>query len=141
MLFVLYCHFAMLGPRPYPSFTEFFVTLHLNFLLAPACYVLFFGLAIGSSAVGKVLSARVPVYLGTISYSIYLGHAVALSFAYVGPDHPNKGLGVAACLALTIAMASGTYLLVEWPGRKLLRQALVRLVLRSRAVPAPGGAS
>ncbi len=59
------------------SFAAFIVSLHMNFLLAPPCYLLIFSLALGGSAISRALAARIPRFLGDISYSTYLSHMMA----------------------------------------------------------------
>ena len=55
ILFVLFRYFG--GANPWlaagnRSFAAFIVSLHMNFLFAPACYAVIFALAIGGSAIG-----------------------------------------------------------------------------------------
>jgi peptidoglycan/LPS O-acetylase OafA/YrhL len=61
-------------------FLSYFVSLHMNFLLAPLCYLLIFSLAYGKSTLSRILSTSTVVLLGEISYSTYLGHPLAQSF-------------------------------------------------------------
>jgi peptidoglycan/LPS O-acetylase OafA/YrhL len=69
-----------LAPRDH-GFQSFFVSLHMNFLLAPFCYLLIFSLAYGRSTLSRILSSAAVVFLGEISFSTYLGHPLAQSFA------------------------------------------------------------
>lgn len=83
-LFVL--AFQHLGPvEPWLSahnhrFFSFFVSLHMNFMIVPFCYVLIFALAYGRSMLSQFLSCSFVVLLGEISYSTYLGHPLAQRF-------------------------------------------------------------
>jgi peptidoglycan/LPS O-acetylase OafA/YrhL len=64
-----------------------------------------------------VLSTRVAVWFGLISYPLYLWHWPLLSFArVVGSEVPNRAIRVAA-VALAIVLAWLTYVLVERPVR------------------------
>lgn len=142
-LFILFCWYSPIdGGRwlasSVPALGQFFMTLHLNFLLAPGCYILYFGLAIGSSMVGKVMSTRVLVYLGIISYSIYLIHP--LFAGRVMPDTQNKGLALLIAVGVLVAWSTATYLLIERPGRKYFRVGLRWLLRRRRPVAAAGSA-
>lgn len=78
--------FQHLGPvEPWLSphnhrLLSFFVSLHMNFMIAPLCYVLIFALAYGRSTLSQFLSCGFVVLLGEISYSTYLGHPLAQRF-------------------------------------------------------------
>jgi peptidoglycan/LPS O-acetylase OafA/YrhL len=112
------------------SFTAFLVSLHMNFLLAPACYVLIFALALGGSAAGRALGARIPRLLGDVSYSTYLSHMLAervlvhlrLEISAVLPH-------LIAIFAVIYALSWLLYRIVEVPAKRLLRQILSRPVL------------
>jgi peptidoglycan/LPS O-acetylase OafA/YrhL len=110
----------------------FVATLHLNFLFAPACYVLFFALASGRSTVERALSWRPVVLLGVISYSIYLGHTLA---PHVEPGHEVRG--VLYSVGFTLVLATLTYVLIEAPGRRWLRRVLTRGRQRQRDLVQP----
>jgi peptidoglycan/LPS O-acetylase OafA/YrhL len=107
----------------------FVVYLHLNFLFAPACYVLLFALSVGRSTVGRALSWRPVVLLGVISYSIYLGHTLA---PHTQPGHEVGG--VLYGVGFTLVIATSTYLLIEAPGRRWGRWILTRAFSRQRAL-------
>ena len=75
-------------------------------------------------AIRRFLSARVMVWLGLISYGIYLWHEAWLTiylrwvgFAYGGNDRLLQFLGVT--LALTIPTAALSYYLIERPALRL----------------------
>jgi len=100
--------------------------------------LLFSALVAPTDIFGKLLSTKVMVYLGEISYSIYMWHMVVWIFL-------RRGLGVvlhvqvgprlwliALGLLLTLAVSSLSYHFVEEPGRKAIRK--LRWV---RSVPAP----
>ena len=66
---------------------------------------------------------RVLVYLGTISYSVYLMHAVVLLF----PNPPLPDVpAFAVLLAITLVSASLTYRFIEKPGQLVGRKVIAR---------------
>lgn len=108
----------------------FLVVLHLNFLLAPFCYLLMLGLALGPSSINRVLSAPAMVLLGEISYSIYLGHPLAQSFVSRAWAHlpglarailPEPTVVVVKLIAIVL-LAFALYVTVEKPGKRWLRR-------------------
>jgi peptidoglycan/LPS O-acetylase OafA/YrhL len=93
---------------------------------------------IGSQAdsiTNRLLSGRVIIYVGTISYSLYLFHFLAPSIAHVRSFDaytPTAALfhasHFAASFALAILLATGVYRLVEVPGRRFLRAMADKLL-------------
>jgi peptidoglycan/LPS O-acetylase OafA/YrhL len=75
----------------------------------------------GSSALGRVLSLAPVVWLGKISYSLYLWHyPVFVALGMVRSDGPvsTGPLTRLAALALSLILASCSYYLVERPFRR-----------------------
>ena len=72
-----------------------------------------------SSAVGNFLSFPILVWLGAISYSLYLWHWPILAFLryYTGVENLSIGYGV-IFIVLTLLLASISYYLIENPMRK-----------------------
>ena len=66
----------------------------------------------------RVLSARVPVTLGLISYSAYLWHQPLFAFARIGRFDPPAAWQMAGLVALTFLLAWATWAVVEQPFRK-----------------------
>ena len=103
-----------------------------------------------SSVTNRLLSGRTIVYLGTISYSLYLFHFIVPGLASPGWfEHldlsvvPHYVGHILASLAVAIALATGIYRLVEVPGRRAIRVAADRLlgihgapIVRERRAPA-----
>jgi peptidoglycan/LPS O-acetylase OafA/YrhL len=91
--------------------------------------------ALVDSIVNRLLSGRAIVYVGTISYSLYLFHFVTPNFAFYG-EMPTFNLTAAAyhaahflmAFALAVMLATGIYRLVEVPGRRVIRAAADRLL-------------
>jgi peptidoglycan/LPS O-acetylase OafA/YrhL len=83
------------------------------------------------------LALRPLVYLGAISYPLYLIHqkigwAVLLQ---VEPQLPSVWLAIALAVFCSIAIASALHWLVEDPSRKVLRSAFARHRSRNRGGP------
>ncbi len=91
-----------------------------------ACLIIW---ATPQTFVGKVLSSRLLVGIGLISYSAYLWHQPLLAFArHRSMSEPS--IGVLVCLVLlALALASVTWKYIEMPCRN--RQGLTRPVLVS----------
>jgi peptidoglycan/LPS O-acetylase OafA/YrhL len=106
----------------------------------------------GARSDGRVirwLSARGIVYVGTVSYSLYLFHFAVPNLG-IGGDVFQKLTLVALLywlvtfatgVAFAIMLATGVYQLVEVPGRRLIRRGADRLLgisARSSVFPGPG---
>lgn len=103
------------------SAASFFATLHLNFLLAPFCYALLFSLAVGGSLLARLLSSGVMVLAGTISYSTYLGHPLAVMFireSAIGNLHHTTILKMIAIYVFSWMF----YTSLEVPAKTMLRR-------------------
>jgi peptidoglycan/LPS O-acetylase OafA/YrhL len=95
-----------------------------------------------NSVANRLLSGRGIVYLGTISYSLYLFHFVTPGIGFHGqvPDFDTFGkvyyvANYLIGLALAIMLATGVYRLVEVPGRRAIRAAADRLLGIRRIAP------
>jgi peptidoglycan/LPS O-acetylase OafA/YrhL len=127
----------------YPDINQFaafrFVNfLHKSFLMAPGCYLLMLGLALGPSSVERALSCRAMVFLGTISYSIYLLHPLVQEFAYVPPTAAHPLLSLALEFMMLFIFSAGSYAIIEKPAKEWLKEMsrrLKALVSDLRAVP------
>jgi peptidoglycan/LPS O-acetylase OafA/YrhL len=94
-----------------------------------------------NSVVNRLLSGRAIVYVGTISYSLYLFHFITPPIAlhsrsfdvFDSTAAAYHAVNFASSLALAIIFATGVYALVEVPGRKWIRVAADRLLGISRA--------
>src|SRR5258708_35033839 len=142
ILFVLFRYFG--GTNPWlsvgnHSFAAFLVSLHMNFLFAPACYAMIFALALGGSAIGTVLSSRVCCFFGDISYSTYLSHPNSdRLLMHTGLVVTATWAHLLVTLAIIYWVSWVLYSLVEVPAKRGLRQLLAprRLAL---ATPSGGG--
>jgi peptidoglycan/LPS O-acetylase OafA/YrhL len=114
------------------------VSLLGDTLLAPSAAIgtalLMMG-ALSSSPVNVLLTRPSLLYVGTISYSLYLFHFAMPAIAFHGefdrfglPAAIFYVLNFAVTFALTIMLATGLYQLVEVPGRRLIRAAADQLL-------------
>jgi peptidoglycan/LPS O-acetylase OafA/YrhL len=100
--------------------------------------------ASSDSITNRLLSGRVIVYVGTISYSLYLFHYVTPPLALHGRHFDSftptaagfHAINFAASLALAIIFSTGVYTLVEVPGRRWIR-AMADQLLGLRRAPSP----
>jgi peptidoglycan/LPS O-acetylase OafA/YrhL len=79
----------------------------------------------------RILGSGPIYFLGEISYSIYLGHFLFSSVAYriISTEWMKQGMfqeviGVSFVIAFVIGLSTGTYYLVERPGRDFLNSYL-----------------
>lgn len=112
------------------SGTWFLLPLAANFISAPAI-VLIMIFATQDNWPGRFLGSPPMVFVGTISYSIYIWCWSAFSlvgnFASEQPSalaYFNSCIRFAMCVLFTMVFAYGCYLLIENPSRKWLRNRL-----------------
>jgi len=101
---------------------DFIAFLHMTYLLVPGIVLMILALALGNCAAARFLAAAPLVFLGDISYSIYLGHTVAGALTPVGPDSAYPELKLFAGLAFVCFFAAGLYLCIEVPSKRMLRK-------------------
>jgi peptidoglycan/LPS O-acetylase OafA/YrhL len=77
----------------------------------------------------RILSSRVLVWIGLISYPLYLWHWPLLTFAQITSEHPNSGVMKFSILAVSVVLAWLTYRLVERPIRHGRRRRRICLAL------------
>jgi peptidoglycan/LPS O-acetylase OafA/YrhL len=103
-----------------------------NFIYAPVLAPLMVCLCRYDSGLSRLLSTRVAVFLGEISYSVYIWSffvMTMLSSYFVSAEesalaYVNSTVKALVTVALTVVFAYGSYLLIEAPSRRWLRQAL-----------------
>ncbi|HEY2446560.1 MAG TPA: acyltransferase family protein [Rhizomicrobium sp.] len=89
-----------------------------------------------STLTGKVLSARPLVWIGLISYSLYLWHWPVFVFAtYVGFTEPS-GIGSVTLISLSVVLAAISWRFVEQPLRRPLRSSSRRTAFAAAALVA-----
>jgi peptidoglycan/LPS O-acetylase OafA/YrhL len=98
-------------------------------------------LLLGDGPVQRVLRTRAAVFLGSISYGIYLVHLLCINA--VDRVLPPEGQGLAVALVafalailLTVLVASGLHAVVERPCLELARRWSRRIAGRSPVTPA-----
>lgn len=127
---ILICavHFLVLDPaRPWPILTSY----HMLYGYAVPVGLLLYCTARYRNAIIWVFSLPPIVWLGEISYSIYLSHIVVVAyFQHLGwMNAPSGGtlevwIHVLAATAATIAVSAVTYFVIEVPARVWLRRVL-----------------
>jgi len=99
---------------------------------------LLIGLCLQSATAHAVLTYRIPIYLGTISYSLYLLHMpIILAFEHVLYGRVNEWLLLTMAVVTALAIATVSYRYVEVPairlGKFLAARTTFRLALPSRS--------
>lgn len=69
------------------------------------------------SFLSELLSARLPVYLGMISYSLYMWHWPILSFVWYAHGSLPQGLPAVVLVAVIVAVAALSWRFIEQPFR------------------------
>jgi peptidoglycan/LPS O-acetylase OafA/YrhL len=110
-----YASQAFAGGGPFQVFAN------LWFLFAPGVLLMLLGLALGCRG-SRVLALAWPVFLGEISYSIYLTHPFVAAFAWVSPQTEHPWIGLAFDLFLACVMAFAFYMAIEMPAKRWLRE-------------------
>jgi peptidoglycan/LPS O-acetylase OafA/YrhL len=106
---------------------SFYDFIRPNLWNAPATIFLVFYVTRYESALRRLLSSRLVIAGGEASYSIYLMHLFVLSHFYQAPRElsVSSALEVMArisiYLLLTVAVAYGTYRVIEMPARLWIR--------------------
>jgi peptidoglycan/LPS O-acetylase OafA/YrhL len=79
--------------------------------------MLILGIALGGGAARLLFENRVVVFLGTISYSIYLWHFPIATWVAWNVDVARIGLGAYAAItiAATVAVSAASYYVAERP--------------------------
>ena len=111
-----------------------------NFLYAPGLAAFLVCICLSRGTLSQLLSSRVMVFLGEISYSVYVWSffvMTALAASYVSPQWSaeataNSVIKIFNIAALTTIFAYGSYLLIEVPSRRWLRAALGAVGARRR---------
>lgn len=76
-----------------------------------------------SVGIGKLLSFKLIVYVGLISYSLYLWHQPVFAYFRVTTDWAEGALTAGAMLFVTVVLAAISYRLIEQPFRRGLALA------------------
>jgi peptidoglycan/LPS O-acetylase OafA/YrhL len=93
------------------------------------------GAAVAGSLTSRALLRPVPLFLGRISYSLYIVHLIVLFYtAYALVGRVPVVVILAVAVVASVALASGCYMVVERPGMALGRHLAGR-ALRTGARP------
>jgi len=102
-------------------------------LMSPGAVVLVYVLARGGGPLTQVLAAPLMVWLGRISYSLYLTHFPVLSVlervlpvGIVPASDPARVAFLALHLAIALLVAAAAYYGIEEPGRRLLLRSTTK---------------
>lgn len=95
---------------------------------------LIFALAFGRGSVNTLISSPPVMFLGKISFSLYLTHSVLLlTISWLGIDQTSSALGSIAVfsgtLVFLLAIATFTYHAIEAPSHRLGREIIRRMRL------------
>jgi peptidoglycan/LPS O-acetylase OafA/YrhL len=93
-------------------------------------YIFGFGLIaslIANPTMFPILASRLCVWLGAISYSVYLLHGVVYAYIiqFAGPEFVKGFSGKLVLLPTVLTLAWVTYTALERPAQRLLRRALL----------------
>jgi peptidoglycan/LPS O-acetylase OafA/YrhL len=111
---ISYGVFAFSAATPFPGY-------HALYPCLGAALIIYSGMA-AEPLVGRALSAKPLVFVGLISYSLYLWHWVIIVFTKYYLGRPLAGLETVAVIVVAFVMASLTWQFVENPFRG--RQAI-----------------
>src|SRR5262249_4716222 len=75
----------------------------------------------GTSMVGRLLSFKPLVWIGLISYSLYLWHWPVIVFDHIGLFRPLDNAERAIIFTISLVLSVASYFLVERPFRALPR--------------------
>jgi peptidoglycan/LPS O-acetylase OafA/YrhL len=108
-----------------------------EYLLLPLIFLLLASLSYGNSFINALFANRFSVYLGKISYSLYMTHLLVRVIAdqalrYALP-HPPESLAIpvlGGVIVIMLVVASLGYHLVEEPARHWVRKKFVTIPLK-----------
>lgn len=109
---------GILGSAAILGYAEFLPkSVSMNTLLRPMNALLLLGLGLGGGWLARALSARPIVYLGKVSYAMYILHIPILWWAVSWPTFAVRYLYV----AFVVAVSCIVYALLEEPANRFLR--------------------
>jgi peptidoglycan/LPS O-acetylase OafA/YrhL len=141
---VLAAYFVMYSPITAFVVGHFQVPVMREWLVHVSSFPVFFLLvvvfAVGAGAASRILSTRVAVLLGEISYSVYLTHQVVYG-AYVRnwPQTDNEAdyMGFALCFLIILVLSLLMWISIELPCRTWVKNRLHRRTGSSPVLMAP----
>jgi peptidoglycan/LPS O-acetylase OafA/YrhL len=104
-----------------------------NMIFAPALAPLMLHLCLFPSSLSRLLSSRLLMFMGEISYSVYIWSFFVLTMLAASFHVPTwsplafaNGTFKVVVVGVTTVVAYGSYILIEAPARRWLRRALNR---------------
>ena len=131
---------TQIGLGMFPDTPSFQIDLfgHFLFGIASVCFVFPFCLDQGTSRIVKIFGSRVCVWLGTISYGLYLWHYLFLDGDFANTYLPYRigDMGLVTRLLVTIpgsiAIATVSYYLIERPLIRSLSRVLQKRKIQNQ---------
>jgi peptidoglycan/LPS O-acetylase OafA/YrhL len=114
-------------PEELPWSIRYFFHIGMNFRVAPLLALFMLTLSLHDTYRANrinILSSRYFVFLGEISLSLYLLHPIAIRLVPIAPGVPYLAFRIIVAIFFSIALAVGTYQLIEVPARRWIRQWL-----------------
>jgi exopolysaccharide production protein ExoZ len=111
----------------------------LSLLLA---YILFIGMSSGAGVLGRILRTPAMLWMGTISYSFYLWHPIAMAFVKLGL-YKSGVVALAGNWSMPIffALALPPSLALAWASQRVLEVRVTNWLRRRNAKPAAAAAT
>jgi len=118
LLLIGYSVFSFDETTPFPGFFALIPTIGAAFIIAFSSQ---------NTLVGRLLSTRIPVNIGLISYGIYLWHQPLISFARHGSltNPPEYLLLSLSLLSIPLAYYSWKYVEIPFRKRNIIKPKLV----------------
>jgi peptidoglycan/LPS O-acetylase OafA/YrhL len=116
-----------------PQFTQ---NLRYGLIFIPSILLIIFVFAFQKGFLSKLLSNKIFVYLGNISFSFYMIHNLFLSYImFLWQPNINQIIVICFCLFLSLISSSLLYHFLEEPMRKKIKSNLEeRLVIRTDSI-------
>jgi peptidoglycan/LPS O-acetylase OafA/YrhL len=109
----------------------FMQNIRFSLIFVPFLSLLIITFAFQKGVVSKLLSNRILVYLGEISFSFYMVHNLVLSYIlFLWKPNINTSILLLVCLIISLIMSSFLYHLYEEPVRKR-----VKVFLSAKTLP------
>jgi peptidoglycan/LPS O-acetylase OafA/YrhL len=131
IIFFISMLFAFDGLWDFYGHRGFIIFLHMNFFFAIPISILIFCLARYKNSLTNFFEFSIFIYLGEISYSLYLGHPLVsqiISFPKNGQLDFYTAFSLIIEFILIIMLSVGTFRLVEAPGRRYIRECFVKKI-------------
>lgn len=99
--------------------------LRYSLIFIPFWSILIFVFAFQKGILSRLLSKKVLIYLGEISFAFYMVHNIVLSYIFfLWKPEMNKSLLIGLCLVISLVLSSIMYRYYEEPVRLIVRNYL-----------------